>query len=518
MKKKSLAVFSAVLLLAACAEPYDDSSVRQDIQALQKKMEELEKSIGDINSEISSLRELVTAIQNGRQILDARQVAVDGETFWELVFSDNFVITIHNGKDGADGRDGKDGQDGYTPVIGVKQFTDGQWYWTLDGNWLLDGNGNKIRATAVDGKDGNDGQDGEDGKDGDTPQLKIEDGFWWVSYDNGQTWVKLKEYQESTPVDAGPIRDIDTTTDAHYVIVTLKNGEIINIPRYVKLTMAFGADEVATATPGATLEVPYTLTGGSDSNVVKAFGQGGWTASAEPSGPYAGIIKITAPETIVSCEVIVLASDGDGYTALASINCAKGEIRIASLSVEVPATGGDVEIPLQTNVDSYNVETDADWLYYLETRAFHNETVSLTAKANPSFDQRFASVIFKQEGNLITTVMVCQAGKELPQAYGIWATDVTPIYAYDPSVAQMNCYEAAGEVWFRFVEPSGIIVREVGPIPSGPVLKGSFPATFSVTRAGEQLSSEDITLTVRSIAQEKLILSTADDSFFVIRF
>ena len=515
MKRQSLAFFSAVLLMAACAAPYDDSHLRQDIEELQKKITELEKSIGDVNSEISSLRELVTAIQNGKQILDARQVTVDGETFWELVFNDNSIISIHNGKDGTDGKDGRDGKDGYTPVIGVKQFTDGLWYWTLDGNWLLDGNGNKIRATAVDGKDGEDGQNGADGN---TPQLKIEDGFWWVSYTNGQTWEKLKEYQESTPVDAGPIQDIDTTSSSRYVIVTLKNGEIINIPRYVKLTIAFEADEVATATPGATLEVPYTLTGGSDSNVVKAFGQGGWIASVVPSGPYAGIIKITAPETIVSCEVIVLASDGDGYTALASINCAKGEIRIASLSVDVPAAGGDVEIPLQTNVDSYTVETDADWLSYVQTRAFHSETVCLTAGVNASDDQRFASVVFSQGGNLITTVMVCQAGRELPQAYGVWASDGSPVYAYNPSVAQMNSYEAAGEVWFRFVEPTGIIVREVGPIPSEPVLKGSFPATFSKTQAGQILSSEEITLTVRAIAQEKLILSTADDTFFVIRF
>ena len=53
------------------------------------------------------------------------------------------------------------------------------------------------KATGADGQDGQngtdgkDGQDGQDGKDGVTPQLKIEDGYWYISYDNGTTWTQL---------------------------------------------------------------------------------------------------------------------------------------------------------------------------------------------------------------------------------------------------------------------------------------------------------------------------------------
>ena len=95
---------------------------------------------------------------------------------------------------------------------------DGIYYWTLDGGWLLDGKGNKIKAVGTDGKngqdgqdgtngsngtngtdgkdgvngtDGKDGEDGKDGQDGVTPRLKIENDYWYVSYDNGATWEKL---------------------------------------------------------------------------------------------------------------------------------------------------------------------------------------------------------------------------------------------------------------------------------------------------------------------------------------
>jgi hypothetical protein len=66
----------------------------------------------------------------------------------------------------------------------------GDWCWTIDGEWLLDSNGNKVLAVGRDGKDGQDGEDGTpgadgsdgsdgvpgaDGKDGVTPKFKIED-------------------------------------------------------------------------------------------------------------------------------------------------------------------------------------------------------------------------------------------------------------------------------------------------------------------------------------------------------
>ena len=89
------------------------------------------------------------------------------------------------------------------PVIGVRKDTDGCYYWTLDGEWLTDEKGNKVKAQGTDGKDGvdgedgNDGADGEDGtdgtngKDGITPQLKIENGRWMLSMDDGKTWTDI---------------------------------------------------------------------------------------------------------------------------------------------------------------------------------------------------------------------------------------------------------------------------------------------------------------------------------------
>lgn len=54
------------------------------------------------------------------------------------------------------------------------------------------------------GAPGKDGEDGTPGQDGITPQLKIEDGYWYVSYDNGSTWTRLSK---ATGEDGAPGQD-----------------------------------------------------------------------------------------------------------------------------------------------------------------------------------------------------------------------------------------------------------------------------------------------------------------------
>ena len=83
-----------------------------------------------------------------------------GETIgYTITFSKSNPITVYHGKDGVNG------QDGHTPIIGVRQGPDGIYYWTLDGEWMLDNDGNEIKAEGRDGQDGVDGSDGQDGAD-----------------------------------------------------------------------------------------------------------------------------------------------------------------------------------------------------------------------------------------------------------------------------------------------------------------------------------------------------------------
>lgn len=182
--KKLLLLFTAAMLLFAGCSQFDDSRIWDAIDELEDRVDDLEDACEKMNTNIEALQTLVGALQDNDTIKSIAPIKqgdkVVGYTI-TITFTKSEPITIYHGNDGKDGQngqngtDGKDGKDGYTPVIGVAQ-DGGVYYWTLDGEWLLDQNGNKIKAN---------GSNGEDGADGITPQLEIRDDYWYISYDNG---------------------------------------------------------------------------------------------------------------------------------------------------------------------------------------------------------------------------------------------------------------------------------------------------------------------------------------------
>ena len=199
MKKLFACFFSAMMIFAVGCERFDDSPIweklneyGESIRDHEQRISALEELCKQMNTNIEALQTLVDALEKRDYVTNVAPIREDGKVVgYTISFAYSDTITIYNGKDGANGADGKDG---YTPQIGVMKDTDNIYYWTLDGEWLLDGKGNKIQANGVNGTDGTNGSNGTngtDGKDGVTPQLKIENDYWYVSYDNGATWEKL---------------------------------------------------------------------------------------------------------------------------------------------------------------------------------------------------------------------------------------------------------------------------------------------------------------------------------------
>ncbi len=168
--------------MALSCSKFDDSEIWDKLNNHESRITELERLCKEMNAEIIKLQTLVSAFENNDYIINASPLVTgDGYTF---VFKSGKSVVIYNGKDGEDGKDGTNGTNGIngtTPQIGVKLDTDGFYYWTVNGEWLLV-DGNKVRASA---------NDGANGTDGITPKFKIEDGNWYISYDNEKTWELL---------------------------------------------------------------------------------------------------------------------------------------------------------------------------------------------------------------------------------------------------------------------------------------------------------------------------------------
>lgn len=214
MKNHFLTLIIAAMTFVGCN---NNSGLYGLLTDFDSRITTLEILCQEFNTNITSLQIIVEAQQSGDYITGITPVMKDGKQVgYTITFANHEPITIYNGENGAKGDKGDKGDNGSatgtSPIVGVAQDTDGKYYWTLNGEWLLNDAGQKIPvigekgdkgekgdagATGAAGQDGQNGTNGtngtngQDGQDGITPQLKIESDYWYISYDNGATWTQL---------------------------------------------------------------------------------------------------------------------------------------------------------------------------------------------------------------------------------------------------------------------------------------------------------------------------------------
>ena len=214
MKKLlAFAALFAVVALTSCK--YDDDDLWNSVHGLKNRVAKLEELCKQMNTNISSLQTIVTALQNNVYVTGTTPLMKDGkEIGYTITFSKGNPITIYHGKDG------QDGEDGITPTISVKKDTDGVYYWTLNGEFIVV-DGGKIQA------------EGKDGTNGTTPQFKIENDYWFVSYNNGANWTQLGKATGEDGIGGDSMfSGVDYETSTDYVIFTLSNGTQIKLPTW----------------------------------------------------------------------------------------------------------------------------------------------------------------------------------------------------------------------------------------------------------------------------------------------
>jgi hypothetical protein len=157
-----------------CDELYNE--LKSQVEDLASRVSRLENWCVSTNEQISSLQSIVDVLQNNDYVTSVDEMS-DG---YILHFSQSSPVIIRNGVDGndginglngLDGVDGIDGVNGLTPIIGVEYYSDGNYYWTVkygddDPAWLLDVEGNMIRANGEKGDKGDKGDTGETGAQG----------------------------------------------------------------------------------------------------------------------------------------------------------------------------------------------------------------------------------------------------------------------------------------------------------------------------------------------------------------
>lgn len=432
----SLVVSVLALVMSSCG--YDDTAVWNKVNSLEGRIASLEELCTKTNSDIEALQTIIEALQKNDSVTSVSPIIEDGETIgYTISFSKSGDVTIYNGKDGADGKDGEDGKDGingdgsYIPSFGVKKDADGVYYWTLDGEWLLDENGNKVSAQGTAGEDGAQGATGatgQPGKDGVTPQLRIEGGFWQVSYDNGATW---KDLGRATSDGGGSSIFSDVYEKDGYIYFILSDGESFKLPTSVAgaaLDIKFNVEQGVAIVPGTTLKVEYTITGATGKTWVRTLGgfEDEYLPVAKPTDYNHGYIYIHMPdyfgdddyeaikdekieESIYGdttyedylnsmLSVIVTVSDSKGNQVAKALNFDKGVLKSVEDAYITDSVAGTLSVTITTNTNEGSFEVvipnkAQSWLSYNVTRAeLREDTLVFSVTENTGDKFRSANV------------------------------------------------------------------------------------------------------------------------------
>lgn len=374
--KKILLFFLASLLALATSCSYDDSEIKDRLDDLDNKVAELEKLVKTLNSDVVSLRELVA----GKRFISSVTTNEDGSYTLTLVTAggETSTITIRNGNDGA------------SPAIGVKLDTDGLYYWTLNGEYIL-ANGKKLPVS---------------GTDGTTPQFKIENDYWYVSYDNGTNWTECGK----ATYDSSIFKSVTVSEDGKQVYITLTDGTKLTFDLYTGFGITFGKASSQTLRVGETLAIPFTLTGADDKTLIETIPSGEWEVSVERKTTDTGFINVTAPDNSQTGKVVVLVNDGGTKTLMRTLTFVAGVLNVTTSSTEVPTGGGSVTAEVETDLEfTVSIPEDAGWITLPETRSeIRHETVTLNVAANTQSVQRQATVNLVSGGSVIETILIYQ--------------------------------------------------------------------------------------------------------------
>ena len=270
MKKVFLTLLAAASLCAC------NGDLKDRVDTLETKVAALESKV---NENVSSIAKLADAA--AKAVTIASVTENDDKTSYTIKFSDGQTAVLTNGKDAE------------APVVGMKEF-EGELYWTVNGEFMTN-NGAKVPVS------------------GKTPQFKIQDGKWYVSYD-GKAW-------DEVPVSGTVEPKLEMTeTETEYVFTL---GEtVIKIVKEKAFAIKVKADSRMVVS-GQVVTIGYTLFGADATTHVVAESKGLEAEVDEASST----VKIPVPKTISADAYVIVKAvrNSDGKYSAQYISFTQGE-------------------------------------------------------------------------------------------------------------------------------------------------------------------------------------------------
>lgn len=319
-----------IALISACAAPscQNLSDVWYAIDDIDDRLTSVEEKVEKMNTNIDALTKVCDALRNNVSI--SRVIRLQDNTGYEIVFSDGTSAVIKdgvNGKDGNDGKDGDNGKDGHTPAIAVAyDSVDGYYYWTVDGEPLLDASGNRVRANGVDAV---------------VPCVAVGSTIGgqyvqdatYISVDGGKTWTRISGESGAAFFDSVTVDEASGK-----VKMVLADGTALELPYVKDFMFAFAKTEVMLSY-GFETDVDVNQSGVATYQIVKPDG---WKATLD--GNVLHVKSPSAKNDFADTEgdIAVIAVSKSGFTSIAKL-----KVGILGGSIDVETTTGSRTVTLK---------------------------------------------------------------------------------------------------------------------------------------------------------------------------
>jgi len=446
--KKLLTAFGVLALVCAC-----------DVSELQNRMDDLEDRVTSLEALCETMNVNVASLQ---KFVSAHEEDLFVESITEL--NNGFTIMLSNGKTfqivngekggkGDKGEPGEKGETGSAPSITIGVF-EGVSYWKVNGEWVLS-EGKKVSAVGV------------------TPQMKIENGKWMISYDSGTTWNEVAAaYDESTA--------ITVTQDDDAVYLTLHDGTVFSLPKVpgFKFSISEVADICIPA--GETRDFPYTVTKGDESVVFTIQGEG-YAAKVIPTDISSGVVRVTAPDPASEGWVLVTAvQNSTGEMKGQCMKFVRGGVSVVMDAQTVDVLGGTAKVALKTNTEyAVSIPEEAqDWISFIApTKAFRVDTLKFNVLPNFTSLPRQATVSVIPADGDTTSFLVSQSAGDVTPEFGV-STESPVAVGYKACTATVN---VTGTVLWTLELPAGLTASK---------MSGAGPAAITVNVPANGTSSQ----------------------------
>lgn len=267
---KSLLLGLLMCGFAAC----DTTDLERDINSLKDRVEDYEAQVQKLNDDMNIIRVLL----DGNKTITS--YSFDG-TNYTLTLSNGETLTLTQGVVGAN-----------YPSITIDEES---------GNWIIAGKDSGVKAEAEDGKDAPY-----------TPQFKIENGTWWVSYDGGVTWTDLGEKATGDPSgESSPISNVTLASDGNSITIELSDNKSYTIPVVKDLVCEITEPELADGemwyigSTGATLKVKVNIQPG---DIIRPVVPADWKAKMSDYSTLSGeqILDVTVTPPLAAASKCVV--------------------------------------------------------------------------------------------------------------------------------------------------------------------------------------------------------------------